>query len=57
MVTLKEMEPQLTAEEKQELEAAENRKPVFDENCPEMTAEQLKQFRPMRILQTGADRG
>ena len=57
MVTLKELDPELTAEEKLELEAAENRMPVFDEDCPEMTMEQLKQFRPMRILQTGADRG
>ena len=47
MATLKELEPGLTAEEKRELEAAENRIPVFDEDCPEMTMEQLKQFRPM----------
>ena len=57
MVTLKELDPELTAEEKQELEAAEDRMPVFDEDCPEMTSDQLKQFRPMGILQTGADRG
>ena len=57
MVTLKELDPELTAEEKRELEAAENRLPVFDEDCPEMTVEQLKQFRPMHILQTGAYRG
>ena len=47
MVTLKELDPELTAEEKQELEAAEDRMPVFDEDCPEMTVEQLKQFRRM----------
>lgn len=57
MVTLKELEPELTAEEKRELETAENRIPVFDEDCPEMTIEQLKQFRPVRILQTRADIG
>ena len=57
MVTLRELDPKLTAEEKRELEAAENRMSVFDEECPEMTVEQLKQFRRMRILQTGADRG
>lgn len=57
MVTLKELDTKLTAEEKRELEAAENRMSVFDEECPEMTVEQLKQFRRMRILQTGADRG
>ena len=48
MATLKELEPELTAEEKHELEAAENRMPVFDEDCPEMTVEQLKQFRQMQ---------
>ena len=52
MVTLKELDPELTAEEKRELEAAENRMPVFDEDCPEMTVEQLHQFRPMRNLRT-----
>ena len=57
MVTLKELDPELTAEEKRELEAAENRMPVFDEDCLEMTVEQLRQFQPMRNLQTGADRG
>ena len=57
MVTLKELDSELTAEEKRELEAAENRMPVFDGDCPEMTVEQLKQFRPIRILQTETDRG
>ena len=57
MVTLKELDPELTAEEKRELEVAENRMPVFDGDCPEMTVEQLKQFRPIRILQTETDRG
>ena len=45
MVTLKELDPELTTEEKRELEASENRLPVFDGDCPEMTVEQLKQFR------------
>ena len=31
MVTLKELDPELTAEEKQELEAAEDRMPVFED--------------------------
>ena len=48
MVTLKELKPELTAEERRVLEAAENRMPVFDEDCPEMTMEQLKQFRRMQ---------
>ena len=58
MVTLKELDPELTAEEKQELEAAEDRMPVFDEDCPEMTVEQLKQFRRMEKRdETSAARG
>ena len=48
MVTLRELDPKLTAEEKRVLEAAENRMSVFDEECPEMTVEQLKQFRQMQ---------
>lgn len=48
MIMLKELESELTAEEKRELEAAENRMPAFDEDCPEMTVEQLGQFRRMR---------
>lgn len=58
MVTLKELNPELTAEEKRELESAENRMPFFDEDCAEMTAEQLKQFRRMgKRDETGAARG
>lgn len=58
MVTLKELDPELTAEEKRELEAAENRMPVFDEDCPAMTVEQLKQFRRIgKRDETGAARG
>ena len=58
MVTLKELDPELTAEEKRELEAAESRMPVFDEDCPEMTVEQLKQFRRMEKRdETSAARG
>lgn len=52
MVTLRELDPKLTAEEKRELEAAENRMSVFDEECPEMTVEQLKQFRRMQSDRT-----
>ena len=52
MVTLRELDPKLTAEEKRELEATENRMSVFDEECPEMTVEQLKQFRRMQSDRT-----
>ncbi len=35
----------LTEEERDELRALKNRPIVFDEDCPELTEEQLKQFR------------
>lgn len=35
---------QLTAEQKKELDALENHSIVFDEDCPELTPEQLKQM-------------
>lgn len=35
----------LTAEEKLSLEALKNKPVEFDEDCPELTDEQLKQFR------------
>ncbi len=35
----------LTEEELEELHALKNRPIVFDEDCPELTEEQLKQFR------------
>ena len=35
----------LTEEELEELRALKNRPIVFDEDCPELTDEQLKQFR------------
>lgn len=35
----------LTEEEREELRALKDRPIVFDEDCPELTEEQLKQFR------------
>ena len=35
----------LTEEEREELRALKNRPIVFDEDCPKLTEEQLKQFR------------
>lgn len=35
---------ELTPEEVEELEAAEKMPIVFDEDCPEMTSDMLKQF-------------
>ena len=46
-ITLKELSAELTPEEWQELEAAESRQHVIDEDCPGMTDEQLMQFRRM----------
>ena len=37
----------LTPEQIQRLEALKNRPVVLDEDCPEMTDEQLQQFRPL----------
>ena len=44
-MTLNELKHDLTAEELQELEAAEKRDPVFDDDSPAMTHEQLMQFK------------
>ena len=35
----------LTEEEREELRALKNRPIVYDEDCPELTDEQLKQFK------------
>ena len=40
------MQP-LTEEELREIEEAENRNPIFDDDSPEMNAAQLSQFRRM----------
>ena len=44
-MTLNELETALTPEELQELESIENRKPAYDPDSPEMTLEQLMQFK------------
>ncbi len=46
-MTLNDLEKDLTPEEYEELEAAEKREPIFDENSPSMTKEQLMQFKRM----------
>jgi hypothetical protein len=43
-MTLADLPPELTEEEIAELEAAEKMPITYDEDCPEMTSEQLKQF-------------
>ena len=53
---MNEITAELTPEEIRELEATEKMPPVFDEDSPQMTAEQLLQFKRMnhenRIKQT-----
>ena len=49
MIRKKNIPEQLTEEELRELEIAENKPPVFDEDCPEMTDEMLKQFHRMDL--------
>lgn len=43
-IKLSDISTELTPEENAELEALENRPIVYDEDCPEMTEEMLKQF-------------
>ena len=42
---LDDLSPKLTIDELHELESAENQTPVFDKDSPEMTFEQLMQFK------------
>lgn len=44
---IKELDGTLTSEEMRELEAAEQLRPVFDADSPEMTADMLLQFKRM----------
>lgn len=44
-MNLKDLPEELTEEEKKMLERAEKASITFDEDCPELTEEQLKQFR------------
>lgn len=46
-MTMHDLESTLSVEEERELEAAEQRQPVFDADSPEMTAEMLAQFKRM----------
>ena len=56
-MTLNEIGMDLTDEELREIEAAEGKKVVFDEDSPEMSLEMLKQFSRMnRNKQTASIR-
>lgn len=45
-----ELSAELTPEEVEELEALEDRPIVYDEDCPKMTEEMLKQFQRVRNM-------
>ena len=45
---MKDIDPELTAEELNELEAAQRLPLSADEDCPEMSIEQLLEFKPFR---------
>ena len=45
---MKDIEPELIADEIRELEQAEQKPIVFDDDCPEMTVAQLLEFKPFR---------
>ena len=44
-VNLEDLPKELTAEERKMLEEVAKRPVVFDEDCPELTEDELKQFR------------
>lgn len=46
-MSIKDLDRTLSSEEMQEIEAAEQRHPVFDTDSPEMTADMLQQFKRM----------
>lgn len=52
--TLKRGQP-LTPEQIAELDALKDRPIVFDEDCPEMTDEQLRRFKRVNPLPGGAE--
>lgn len=49
-VTMNSLPAELTPEEMAELEAAEKMPVTFDDDCPEMTADMLKQFHRMDTI-------
>ena len=59
-VSYKDLKPELTSDELQEIENAAARTILYDKECPEMTEEMLKQFKRMnqkgRVKQTASIR-
>ena len=52
-MTMNELSQELTAEELRELEAAEKKEPVFDDDSPMMMREQLMQFKRLTATPLG----
>ncbi len=49
-VMMNSLPPELTPEEIAELDMAEKMPIIFDEDCPEMTCEMLRQFHKMNMV-------
>ena len=49
-IRMKDIDPVLSAEELEELDRAEKLPPCYDEDCPEMTEEMLKQFKKVSSI-------
>jgi uncharacterized protein (DUF4415 family) len=47
MISMKDIKKELTNEEVQEIEALEERPIAYDEDAPELSIEQIKQFKRM----------
>ena len=56
-VMMNSLPVELTPEEMAELEEAEKMPIVFDDDCPEMTSEMLKQFHKMNTVTIGISPG
>lgn len=52
-VMMNSLPPELTPEEIAELDMAEKRPIIFDDDCPEMTGEMLSQFHKMNMVTIG----
>ena len=50
IIMMNELSPELTEQEIQELEEAEKKPPIYDDDSPCMTSEMLKQFRPFNSV-------
>jgi hypothetical protein len=49
-IMMNELRKELTDEELAEIKAAEKMAPVYDDDCPAMTDEMLKQFKPFNSV-------